>query len=161
MEDHVSKKKKRATKKIYLIRVIRELWDRMEVGATLRINKIRAHCLEHLDEDFSFEKVRDALWSFYAEVNQKNSGVNFFAAEPDMMGNKFVGLKKIGNDAEGRTIRANHHRRTFEKDRKRIDTHREYAEVDVQKHLLSTKAVTKILEAAGLSPLIKELPAHS
>ncbi len=82
------------------------------------------------------------------------------AAEPDMMGNKFVGLKKIGNDAEGRAIRENHHRRTFEKDRQRIDTHREYAEVDVHKRLLSARAVTKILEAAGLSPLIKELPAH-
>lgn len=156
----MKRKKSRQSKRVYLIRVIRDLWDRIDSGATLRINKIRAHALDHLDEDFSFEKVRDALWSFYAEVNKKNSGLNFFAAEPDLMGNKFVGLKKIGNDPEGRAVRESHHRRVFEKDRKRIDTHREYMETDIHKRLLGKKTSMNILAAAGLSPLIKELPEH-
>jgi hypothetical protein len=156
----LKRKKSRQVKKVYLIRVIRDLWERLDAGATLRINKVRAHCLEHLDEDFSFEKVRDALWGLYAEVNKKNSGLNFFAAEPDMMGNKFVGLKKIGNDAEGRAVRESHHRRVFEKDRQRFDTHKSYVDADIHKHLLTSKTAAKILAAAGLSPLIKELPAH-
>jgi hypothetical protein len=156
----LKRKKSRQSKKVYLIRVIRDIWDRLDAGANLRINKIRAHCLEHLDEDFSFERVRDALWAFYAEVNQKNSGLNFFAAEPDMMGSKFVGLKKIGNNVEGRAIREAHHRRVFEKDRQRLDTHRSYVDADIHKHLLTTGIAAKILSAAGLSPLIKELPAH-
>jgi len=156
----MGKKKKRATKKIYLIRVIRELWDKLDIGATLRINKARAYCLEHFDLDFSFEQVRDAFWAFYGEVNRQNSGENNYAAEPDMAGNRLVGLTKIGNDTAGRAIRENHHRRVFQKDGRLLAAHKAYVDADIHKHILPRSVAAKIIEAAGLSPFIKSLPAH-
>lgn len=158
----MKRKKSRQSKKVYLIRIIRELWDKLPAGGSLRINKIRAYCLEHLDEDFSFEKVRDALWGLYAEVNRQNSGVNLFSAVPEMQGPKFVGLLKIGreSDAQGKQTLADYRRITATKEGKRIETQRGYLEADIHKHLLTTGIASKILAAAGLSPLIKELPAH-
>lgn len=154
------RRKTRATKRIYLIRVIRELWDRIDVGASLRINKVRAYCLEHFDLDFSFEQVRDAFWAFYCEVNRQNGGSNIYAAQPDSAGNRLVGLVKIGSDATCRAIRENHHRRTLEKDSQRLSAHKAYMDADIRKHILLRRVADKIIEAAGLSPYIKSLPPH-
>lgn len=160
MEVPLKRKKARKTKRIYLVREIREIWDRMSSGATLRVNKIRAHCLDSHDADFSFEQVRDSLWAFFSSVNKENGGGNFHSAIPETSGGRFVGLVKIGDDAEGRALLEDYRKRQLTKDGQRLATHKLYLDTDVAKGLLTRRISDRIVLAAGLSPLIKELPQH-
>lgn len=158
----MKRKKSRQVKNLYLIRIIRELWDKLPTGSSLRINKIRAYCLGELEEDYSAPQVRHALWALHAEVNRQNSGVNIFSAIPEMDGRQFVGLIKIGreSDAEGKKALESYRRTATAKEGKRVETQRAYLAADIHKRLLASKTAANILIAAGLSPVIKELPAH-
>ena len=156
----MSKKKKRVTKRIYLIREIEELWKRLQVDVSLRINKIRAHCLEMHDADFTFAQVRDALWTFFARVNGSNGTGDLIRAVPEEREARLIGLIKIGDTPYSRQLLEDYRKRVAGKDRKRNAAHKKYVENDYSCRLLTKSQVHKILDLAGISPSLKELPEH-
>jgi hypothetical protein len=148
------RKKKRQTKRIYLLREVREIYDRLSGLGELRWNKIMAHCLDVHSESFSKPQVIDAQWVLYGEINRDEE--DRFSLSPNGIPGVFT---KVDKSPTGRAVIAAHRQGVAEKDAKRITTHRIYVEADVSKHLLPHATATRILELVGISPFTKELNA--
>lgn len=158
MEEILKKNKTRKSDRIYLIREIRELWSKLSPGDILKINKVRAHIIGEHDEDFTKKQAVQGLWTFHIEV-KKGSGIYKYTANPVIVNRKLVGIQKVTNDAIGRVILEKRYKEVFNKDAKRIETHKDFMDQDIKRKVLPKRTGHQII--LGLDSNIRALlPEH-
>ena len=145
-------KKNRPSKRVYLIREISELWERLSPLAKLLINKVRAHCLECHDADFSADQVNHAFWAFHQTINRKNGGEYFFSSRAIVEDGRLIGLQKIDDSSDGRAILERGRKESIEKSAKRVQTQIDYLNMDVNKKIISGKSARRIIDSAIVDP---------
>lgn len=156
----MKKQKRGAAKRFYLLREIREMWDQLAPLGVLKVNKVRAHCLDAHNADYSFEQVKQQLYNFKIEIDRSYGGTNEYAAIPDGVGGAMQGLIKADDSPEGRAIVEAYRRRAMAGTVGRLRTQQGYLCADVHKKILTKRQTHNILMDFGIGP-DRMLPAHA
>lgn len=146
--------KKIRSKKIYLIREIEELWKKTKIGRILKINKIRAYCLDHFDKEYSWEQVKHALYKFFGNrVNIYDGRCKYLAVPQHGENRKLIGILKLINDEEGKKIWEAYRDWRLNYRKKEFDAEIKYLEAGINKKFMNEKKADEMI--AKYTPKLK------